>query len=77
MSAVLENVNGHEYNGVWKLWKLGSLGLFGVFVAILWDVSRTMRKIEEGVNHPVYEIGYVPTPFDFDENNIVEIGSAR
>lgn len=42
MSGVLDNVTGHEYNGVWKLWKLASLGLFAAFVVILRRMERTL-----------------------------------
>lgn len=46
MRGVLHDVNGKEYNGVWKLWKVSSLGLFGFFVMVLFDMAKTLRKME-------------------------------
>lgn len=45
MSRLLD-IESTEYNGVWRLWKLGSLALFAAFVAVIVDVSRTLRRIE-------------------------------
>lgn len=45
MSRILD-IEGAEYNGVWRLWKLGSLGLFAAFVLILRDIARTLHRIE-------------------------------
>jgi len=47
MTQILD-INGAEYNGVWRYWKLGSLGLFAIFVAAMIDCARTLRRIELG-----------------------------
>lgn len=41
------DIEAHEYHGVWRLWKVVSLCLFGLFVAVLWDISRTLRALSE------------------------------
>lgn len=46
MSGVLDDVSGHEYNGVWRFWKFGSLALFAVFVGAMIDCARTLRRLE-------------------------------
>ena len=43
MSKILD-IEGKEYNGVWKLWKVVSLSLFAAFVAISYDISKTLKN---------------------------------
>lgn len=43
MSRILD-IEGREYNGVWKLWKLTSLGLFAAFVGIALDIAISLRR---------------------------------
>lgn len=39
------DIDGHAYNGVWRLWKLASVVLFAVMVWIARDISKSIKTI--------------------------------